>query len=293
MENLRTSPATVGVGTPEDAVVAGQSLEATVRVVADRPLTVVGGEVELVRTSAVPHGRRQWSGAGGTVGLRRSAVASRAELDVTGPLAAGQSLIRRIVLDVPPDEATIAGHLVQQDYAVRARIRADGDRSAEGTAPVRVASRADGRGWIAATAPVTDDAGCAALGIEDLTSRCPSGGVPVTGAVTVTPRQAGRARGVRIELVLEEHVPARAEEQVEEDRHARTVVAVVQLADDVDLEAGGQLRFPFTLRAPLPLPASSISTPEFTLRWLLRAVLDRPLRPDPVTTVELWGATAP
>jgi hypothetical protein len=52
------------------------------------------------------------------------------------------------------------------------------------------------------------------------------------------------------------------------------------------------LRLPFTLRVPLPLPAPSIDTPEFTLRWLLRAVLDRPLRRDPVATVELCGTTA-
>ena len=53
------------------------------------------------------------------------------------------------------------------------------------------------------------------------------------------------------------------------------------------------LRLPFTIRAPLTLPAPSLSAPEFTLRWLLRAVLDRPRRPDPTTTLELWAATAP
>jgi hypothetical protein len=273
--------------------VAGQPLEVTVRLVADRPLEVVGGEVELVRTSAVARSRRQWMGAGGTVSFRGSAVLALVDLDVAGTLAAGQDRVRRIRLDLPPDEATVAGYLVQQDYAARGRIRLDGDRSAEDATAVRITSAADGRGGISGTAPAIDDAGFAALGIEELSSRRLCGGVPVTGVVTVTPRQAGSARGVRIELVLDEHVPARPEEQVEEDRDAQTVVAAESLAGDVDLEPGRQLRLPFTLRAPLPLPAPSISTPQFTLRWLLRAVLDRPLRHDPVTTVELWGATAP
>jgi hypothetical protein len=220
-------------------------------------------------------------------------VLALVDLDVAGPLAAGQHRVRRIRLDLPPDEATVAGYLVQQDYAARGRIRLDGDHSAEDATAVRITSAADGRGGIFGTAPAIDDAGFALLGIEEVSSRRLFGGVPVTGVVTVTPRRTGSARGVRIELVLDEHVPARTEEQVEEDRDSQTVVAAESLAGDVDLEPGRQLRLPFTLRAPLPLPAPSISTPQFTLRWLLRAVLDRPLRLDPVTTVELWGATAP
>jgi hypothetical protein len=59
---------------------------------------------------------------------------------------------------------------------------------------------------------------------------------------------------VRAELVLDEHVAARAGE-------------------------------------PIRLPAPSSSTPDFTLRRLLRAVLDRPLRPDPHTSLELRATT--
>jgi hypothetical protein len=138
-----------------------------------------------------------------------------------------------------------------------------------------------------------DDAGFAVLGIDELSSRRLVGGVPVTGVVTVAPRQPGSARGVRVELVLAEHVPARADEPTEEDRDAATVITTAVVAEHVGLEPGRPARLPFTLRPPLPLPAPSISTPELVLRWLLRAVLDRPLRPDPMTTVELSGTTAP
>jgi hypothetical protein len=132
----------------------------------------------------------------------------------------------------------------------------------------------------------------AALGIEELSSRRVSGGVPLLGTVTMTPRQSGTARGVRVELVLDEHVPARADEPLEEDRHTTTVVATVPVADQVDLTPGEVVRLPFTLRVPLSLSAPTTSTPEFRIRWLLRAVLDRPLRSDPFTTVELFGTTS-
>jgi hypothetical protein len=88
-------------------------------------------------------------------------------------------------------------------------------------------------------------------------------------------------------------VPARAEEPLEEDRTKSTVIATAVLAEHVELAPGRVLRFPFSVRAPVPLPAPSISTAAFTLRWLLRAVADVPLRRDPRTTVELWGSTAP
>ena len=124
MTELFRSPVPISVSAADGTVVAGQPLEATVRFVPDRPLEVSGGEVELVRTAAVTHYQRQWMGAAGTVSIRSSAVLSRADLDIAGPLTAGQHLVRRVTLTVPPGEATIAGQLVQQEYLVRARIRA-------------------------------------------------------------------------------------------------------------------------------------------------------------------------
>lgn len=293
MTNPLRPPVQVVVDAAEETVVAGQPLQVTVRLAADRPLELAGGEVELVRDAAVTHSQRQWSGAGGPVSVRSSAVIARAAADLTGPVTAGQQLVRHITVDVPPGEATIAGHLVQQNYTLRVRIHADGHRGGKAVAPVSITSADTGREWIAGTAPTVEEAGFAALGFEKLSGRRLVAGVPVTGAVTVAPRQAGRAHGVRVELVLAEHVPARADEPTEEDRDAATVVTTVPVAERLDLESSRVLRLPFTLRVPLPLPAPSISTPEFTLRWLLRAVLDRQLRRDPSTTIELWGTTAP
>jgi hypothetical protein len=279
------------VGTTDDTVTAGRPLEVTVRCAAEHPLRITGGEVALVRNSAVAHFRRQWSGAGSTVSVRRSTVLAVTGLDVAGPVDAGQQIVLRARLDVPAGEATVAGHLVQQEYRVRARVRVEARRTLEALSAVRIVPAAE-PGRLTVAAPVVDDADFAGLGLEELSGRSLAGGVPLSGVVTVTPRRSGAVRGLRVELVLDEHVPARAAEQVEEDRDAQTVLAVAPIAEDLDLQPGQVLRLPFTLRVPLPLPAPSIDTPEFTLRWLLRAVLDRPLRRDPVATVELCGTTA-
>ena len=117
-------------------------------------------------------------GSGATVSFRHSAVLDRTGLDVAGPLAAAQHLVRQVTLRVPPDEATIAGYLVQQEYAVQARLSVAHEPDPGGATGVRVVLAAADRGWVADTAPVVDDAGFAALGIEDLSSRQLIGGVP-------------------------------------------------------------------------------------------------------------------
>ncbi|MGY1669199.1 hypothetical protein [Geodermatophilus sp. SYSU D00710] len=284
----------ITVSAAEATVEAGRPLEVTVRFVPDHPSEVSGGQVELVRHGAIAHLERGWMGAGATVSSRRSAVLDRADLGPAEPLVAGQRLLRRVTLTVPAGEATVEGYLVQQAYAIRARLHVPHGRDAEASTAVRVTSHAADRNWVTGTAAVVDDAGVAALGLEEVSSRRLSGGVPVSGTVTVTPRGAGRARGVRVELVLAEQVPARLPEMpLEEDRAETTVVATMAVAGPLEVEPGAVLRLPFTIRPPLPLPAPSISAPEFTLRWLLRAVLDRPGRPDATTTLELWAATAP
>ena len=282
------------VAPAEATIEAGKPLTITVRFVAHHPTEVSGGDVELVRSGAVAHFERGWMGADATVSCHRSAVLDGADLAPAGPLVAGAQLVRRVTLAVPAGEATVDGYLVQQEYAVRASISVADGHDAEASTALRVTSRAPDRSWVAATGPIVEHADTATVGIEEVSSRRLFGGLPVSGTVTVAAQRAGRARGVRVELVLAEHVPARvAEIPTEENRARSTVVATVALAGPLDVEPGRVLRLPFTIRPPLPLPAPSLSAPEFTLRWLLRAVLDRPLRPDPTTTLELWAATAP
>jgi hypothetical protein len=99
---------------------------------------------------------------------------------------------------------------------------------------------------------MTDDAAFAIPWIEALPSRQVTASKPTLGAVTVAPLHAGTARSVRLELVLDEHLSARAREPLEEDCDAKVVVAAVPLAEHVRMEPCRTLRLPFTPRwAPL------------------------------------------
>jgi hypothetical protein len=125
-------------------------------------------------------------------------------------------------------------------------------------------------------------------------------GVPLSGVVTVAPLRSASARGIRVELVLQEHVlhgprltddPAR--NPAHEDKYADTVVASLPLADHVRLEASRPLRFEFTVPVPPRLPAPTMRMPNFTLRWMLRGVVDRQLHRDLCVAVELQAVTTP
>ncbi|WP_336033102.1 hypothetical protein [Geodermatophilus sp. FMUSA9-8] len=263
------------------AVVAGEPFQVTVRCAGAGP--IAGGVVELVRDTAVTHTRRQWAGAVSAVADRDTAVVARADLDPAGCCR----------LAVPPGEATIAGHLVQRDYSVLAWVRGAAGPGGEGAAPVRVLASAPGAAADEAAPEDVNAQGPVVLSFADLPGRTVRPGTEILGTVTATAREGLAARGVRVELVLDEHVPARAAEQVEDERSAVTVVATVSLSGPIRLTAGESLRWPFRLRAPDPLPAPTTATEEFTVRWLLRAVVDRAVRTDCVTTVGLRGSTAP
>ena len=69
------------------------------------------------------------------------------------------------------------------------------------------------------------------------------------------------------------------------------VVVSVALADRVELDPARPLTFRFSVPVPDRLPAPSMRTEEFSLRWMLRGVVDRPLRADPCVAVEMHGVT--
>jgi hypothetical protein len=273
------------------AAVAGQPLPVSIDVQAGVPVQVFGGVVELIRSATVTHRRRNWTGAGSSVAVRTSAVAARADVDLAGPLLKGEHAARQVLLLVPADEATIAGSLVQQEYAVRVQVHTRDGVAVVGASPVRVAGPASWLHRMVDVPPVVAGADFAALGIEELSSRRLRAGVPLSGVVTVTPRRAGAVRGARVEVVLAEHTRARPGEPLEEDCDATTVLASVGVGELAHLEPGADLRLPFTVPVPDPLPAPSLGTPEFGLRWLVRAVLDRPLHPDASATRELLAGS--
>jgi hypothetical protein len=96
MTKLLRPPKPISVTTADGQVVAGQTLDVTVGLVADRALEVADGEVELIRRTAVTRLGRNWTGAGSRVSFRSSSVISRADMGIVGPLTPGQSVERQL-----------------------------------------------------------------------------------------------------------------------------------------------------------------------------------------------------
>jgi hypothetical protein len=287
---MRTYTRALTVEVVRADVVGGGRVDVVVSLTAGHDVLVDGGAAELVRTRTLTRRERNWNGAGSAVSRRVESVLGRVDLEAPVSMATGETCRLRAVVPVPEGgEASIAGELVQQDYTVRVQFGVDEHR-VEATRAVHVplapASSSPGE-----PTAVVDDAGVAVLGLEDVLSQRLCGGVPVRGTVTVSPSTAGRARCVRVDLVMIEHVSATPGEPLQEDLDASTVVASVTPAEHVELEPGRVVRVPFTLHVPDRLPAPTLRTPEFEVRWVLQAVLDRSLRPDARVGLELLAAT--
>jgi hypothetical protein len=272
-----------------DVVHAGR-VDVVVSVTATGDVLVDFGEVELVRTLTLTRRERTWEGAGYTVSGRTESVLVRVHLDAPGALAAGQTCHVHAVVPVPgTGEGSVVGRLVQREYAVRARFRA-GTHLIETTREVHLPLVPDPTEFGEGPAAV-DDAGVAVLGFEDVGRHRLYGGVPGRGTVTVAPLVAGHARRVRVDLLMCEHVSAAAEEPLQEDLDTSTVIASVTPAEHIEFAPGDVLRLPFTLHVPDRIPAPTVRTPAFEVRWVLQAVLDRALRRDPRATLELLATT--
>ena len=274
------------------AVEAGSLL--VIRVRAARPEGAeVHGEVALLCTVAYRY--RELSDGGGThlatarhaeVAALRSlpARARGADYDVEVPLLVPYS--------GPPNAET---SLVSVDWAVRVRLAVGDGPPAQAVEKVRVVSASGGVGSRSPGPARRAEAGHALVTIEGLAARHIQPGMCLAGTLDVRPLLPGRIRSVRLDLVLREHVlggPAGALDARGSPKVGETVVADVELARGLavgeDLSA---IVLPFQVLVPLNLPAPSISTAEFKLEWLLRAVVSRALHRDATAELNLTAGT--
>jgi hypothetical protein len=205
-----------------------------------------------------------------------------------------------VTLDIPPDgPGSVQTDLVEIGWAVHARLHMASRGTPRWPGPSWL-SQARDCARVAQAPPVLEAQGCAVLGLESLSSRRLVPGVPLSGVLTVAPLRSASARGIRLDLVLVEHVlhgprvtddPAR--NPAHEDKYADTVVASLPLAEHVRLDPSQPLRFEFTVPVPPQLPAPTTRMPNFTLSWMLRGVVDRQLHRDPSVAVELQAVTTP
>jgi hypothetical protein len=277
-----------------EAVLEGAVLLVRVRSDPTDPRVVVGGEVTLLST--VGYRYRQEGPDGGThLGTARRAddVATQALPSAAGD---GGPYEAEVLLPVPAHGPPSADtDLVSVDWAVRARASfADGSHAqavrkvAVLTESARLAGVLDGpaRG---------EDSGHAVVAIDHLSTRRITPGSRLTGEVVVAPLHAGPIRSIRLELVLCEHVPRDARRCPGAVGSKDTVTVVRSLSLAAALEAGVDLspvRLPFALDVPASLPAPTMATAEFEVRWALRAVASRRLHRDASVVLGLLAATA-
>jgi hypothetical protein len=278
----------------------GSVVEAVVRGLVRRDLIVSRGELTLIKTVTYHH--RQGNPYGGfyTVPTRLAEVICRQVLRAGSGYRAGELLSLAATLTIPSDgPGSVSAKLVRIEWSVHAHVEFEGQPDANATREIVVLSRSAERASVEENPPVIEGAKSALLGFQDLSSRRLVPGVPVSGVLTVAPRLPMSARSARVELVLREQVehgpwigddPAR--NPSDQGKESDTVVAAAQLANRLVLQPDQPRRFPFSVPVP-PRLTPSMQTPEFTLSWILRGVLDRALHQDPSVEIELHGVTTP
>lgn len=286
--------------TVEPSVQAGGVVLATVRTDTDRDVVLQGGEVTLGYELAYRYTEGNYFGATYSSTARRSAVVAAGALPGPTLLRADEHVEQQILVPVPAATLpTLACTLVSLRWLVRASVRYDGTHHAHAP-PVEVAVLARGRGAAADGPPaVSGGRHPDEVRFEGVRTRELFPGDRVDGELVVVPARAGRLRLVRVELVLHQVVPhgpwvvddpARNPESV--PKEAGDVVARQALSGEIPVAAGGAgLRWPFALDAPERLPGPTLVAPEFSLRWYVRAVVDRRRARRTTVDLELDGST--
>lgn len=279
--------------------VTGGVILATVRTVAARDVVLQGGAVSLGYMLAY----RYLEGFfGATYGRTAKRAEQVAEQPLPGPtlLREGESVEQQVLLAVPAKApATVDSQLVLLWWSATARVRYDGTEHAAAE-PVSVVVLGDGQGAeLGSPEVVTGGRRPDAVTFEEITTRRIGPGSRLAGDVVVAPGRAGHLKEVRVELVLLQRVPhgpwivadpARNPEATPNE--ARTVAARQVLAAAAPVAAGGPPhRWSFAFEAPDPLPAPTLVRDEFTLRWVLRAVVERRRARSTTAELEVVGGT--
>lgn len=280
----------------EPVVAAGGVVLATVRTVAARDVVLQGGVVTLGYMLAYRYLEDFFGAAYGKTAKRAEEVA---EQPLPGPtlLRAGQSVEQQVLLAIPPaGPATVDSELVLLRWIVAARVRHDGIEHTDGE-PVQVLVVGDGQA-VELDAPELVAGGRRpdALSFLRIETRRIRPGCRLAGALSLVPARPGPVKAVRVELVLVQTVPhgpwlvddpARNPES--RPNVAERVVARQVLAGTVRRGEAQQLSF--ALDVPDPLPAPTLRRAEFTLRWVLRAVVERRRSRSTTVQVEVLGCT--
>ena len=292
-------PLDVDLALVDRTVVEGKEVSATLRLAARSPVEVRGGQVRLAMKLTYFHKEGGLYAGRALARARRTEV--RAAVPIAGPwpLEPGEEVALPLSLPVPvgsPGTTKLSAVEITWTLAVTLQVVGFADVAVE--QPLTVLSGADACRHVATGPPVVVERRCAALAFAELSTRSVDPGSTLSGVLAVTPLRRCAARGIRVELLVRQAIhhgewigedPTRnpAYQELERD----DVIARCPLTGDLALEHDQPLRLPFVLALPAALPAASLDTSHFTLTWMLRALVDRPLWPNPSCELALHART--
>ena len=272
------------------AYVAGEAVNVRARIWGQGALAIQEARIELrlsqrysyERYARDSDGRRWWS--------RERTVEHRAEATerLSGPteLQDDQFIERYVTLQLPASAPpTGSASLLDTGWSVQLTLdrRRALDISASATITVLApATQASGR--IAAAAHSASAAVCAVL--PQLETRDLHAGSAYRGALSILARQPAEARGVRVELVRIETSVSPQRTETTRDCHDTTTIVSQSIAAGGTLPVGTPWGFPFTMQLPPDLHPTAF-TPQGTVRWLLRGVIDRSFATDYTGEIEV------
>lgn len=292
----RAAPVDLSIAVARTPQVAGSAVDIEVEIHALGDLEVSGIEVAAVAEMRFIYQEAGMFGPATMGRAKRTEIHDRRAVPGPWPLSAGESITLPARLQLPEDApGTTRTDLIEIRWNVRVRLEAVGYTYAEALREVVVLTTAANLAHVAIRPPAGDSRGTAQLAFDEVSSRFLVPGRAVSGTLVITPLRAAVVRSARVAILLRQRVArgewVQARSEAYQPIERSTQIVSRTLAEGLELTLETCARLPFTLPVRPALPASTIDTPAFSARWMLRAELDRGLRRAPYTEVELHGRT--
>jgi len=262
----------------------GETVRATVHLESDRDLEVREASVALVGREEY-HYSYTANNADLETEYRSAKGGERWEIDRRslvrdGILAAGVGPVLQFEATLPEDALPTVrgGKLVRIGWAMEVSLDRPLARDVHAEAEVRVPVRLQNRLERAREYGRSSHPEEVELALS-LPFREWVAGETMEGTLLVRPQQAFPVRGIHLELVRHEQVTC-GEGNERRDRTR------LPLAGRLELEAGSALAYPFQVEIPAEA-APSLVTPNYTIRWYLRGIVDRGLQAERVVEEEI------
>jgi sporulation-control protein spo0M len=279
------SEMTIQAAVDRTSVHPGDPVTAKVWVGGEPDARVQGARVELACTNRYREQERDHDSDGHsrtrTVTRSSTTVAVWQPLPAApdGPVAFGEHTVQ---LQFPPDAPPTVNEPAGFGEVVKWEVRAILDRrmrmDPDSTIPVHVHSLPNQYAHWAQSPPHAKSHEVPMV-LDQLSTRVLRPGEQITGVLHLNPRESARARTVRVQL-------ERRRTDTPDNMHDTNTAAQVELAQDVKLEPGQTLSYPFQIPLPENSPPTFAAEKSY-MHWFVEGIVDRKLRSDFVCEAEV------